>query len=285
MPRLHLFEILDQSWCPRPVRDGATDFLEAITGASDVYRSVRADFLAAMLACRANQIVDLCSGGGGPWLSKPWQAVLEQQPGLRVLLTDKFPSRELCAKLGRGAAVSAVSIPVDAGDVPAALNGLNGLDGLNGPNGPNGTDAGRDLRGFRTLFSSFHHFSDDAAIRILADAVRNRHGMASAEVTLRRPRALFVMCLMPLFVWALTPRIRPFRWSRLLLTYLLPVIPFVVCFDGIVSCLRARTPEELLALTHRFPEYAWKAGYGEGRWLPPVYLIGVPRANTTECSR
>ncbi|HEX3940108.1 MAG TPA: hypothetical protein VHX11_01335 [Acidobacteriaceae bacterium] len=271
MPRLHLFEILDQSWCPRPVRDGATDFLEAITGASDVYRSVRADFLAAMLACRANQIVDLCSGGGGPWLSKPWQAVLEQQPGLRVLLTDKFPSRELCAKLGRGAAVSAVSIPVDAGDVPAALNG---------PNRPNGTDAGRDLRGFRTLFSSFHHFSDDAAIRILADAVRNRHGMASAEVTLRRPRALFVMCLMPLFVWALTPRIRPFRWSRLLLTYLLPVIPFVVCFDGIVSCLRARTPEELLALTHRFPEYIWKAGYGEGRWLPPVYLIGVPRANT-----
>jgi hypothetical protein len=92
-------------------------------------------------------------------------------------------------------------------------------------------------------------------------------------------RAFAVMWLMPVFAWLLTPRIRPFRWSRVLLTYLLPVIPLVVLWDGLVSCFRTRTPEELLALTGDFPQYIWQAGYarGPGIWLAPVYLIGRPK--------
>jgi hypothetical protein len=41
-----------------------------------------------------------------------------------------------------------------------------------------------------------------------------------------------------LFLFACTPWIRPFRWSRLLWTYVVPIIPAVLLFDGIVSCLR-----------------------------------------------
>ena len=69
--------------------------------------------------------------------------------------------------------------------------------------------------------------------------------------------------------WLLTPRMRPFRWSRLLFTYLVPLIPLVVLWDGIVSCFRTRTPEELLELTKSFPQYNWTAGYAKGSWLPP----------------
>jgi hypothetical protein len=84
------------------------------------------------------------------------------------------------------------------------------------------------------------------------------------------------MLVMPILVWILTPRVRPFRWSRLLLTYVLPLIPMVVLFDGVVSCFRTRTPQELLALTRGFPQYDWTAGYAPGSWLPPVFLIGRP---------
>jgi hypothetical protein len=85
--------------------------------------------------------------------------------------------------------------------------------------------------------------------------------------------------MMPLFAWLLTPRIRPFRWSRVLLTYLVPLIPLVVLWDGLVSCLRTRTPEELSALSRSFPQYNWQAGYarGPGSWLAAVYLIGRPK--------
>jgi len=100
-----------------------------------------------------------------------------------------------------------------------------------------------------------------------------------AEVTTPTLRAFATMMLMPVFAWILTPRMRPFRWSRLLLTYLLPVIPLVVLWDGAVSCFRTRTPEELLALTSDFPHYDWQAGYarGQGTWLASVYLIGRPK--------
>jgi hypothetical protein len=235
------------------VRLGATDFLEAITSRGDIYRPIQAQIFRAIEDCGAERVVDLCSGGGGPWLSPAWRSALAEHAPLTVVLTDKFPSSALPERLVPG--VSSVDFPVDAAHVPEAL------------------------RGFRTIFSSFHHFPDHVARDVLGDAVRSGEGFAMAEVTTPTLRAFATMLLMPVFAWLLTPRMRPFRWSRLLLTYLLPVIPLVVLWDGIVSCFRTRTPEELLALTTSFPQYDWQAGYarGQGIWLASVYLIGRPR--------
>jgi hypothetical protein len=251
MRRIHLFEFLDQSWCPQAVRDGATDCLEAITSTADVYRTVRPIFLDAIQACEATHVVDLCSGGGGPWFSKQWLHVVASMR-LRVALTDKFPSHALALRTRGHDGLRAIEDSVDATAVPS------------------------NLSGFRTIFSSLHHFPDKVAKCILQDAVAKRSGFASAEVTSRSFRAALTICFLPIAVWLLTPKMRPFRWSRLMLTYLLPAIPFVILWDGLVSCLRTRTPEELLELTRGFPQYDWKAGYSQGSWLAPVYLIGVP---------
>jgi hypothetical protein len=253
--RLQLFEFLDQPWCPQPVRHGATDYLEAITSRADIYRSLRGEIFRAVKLCGAKRVVDLCAGGGGPWLSPTWRSALAEHAPLSVLLTDKFPSATLSARLGRDSDVRCVDLPVDAAHVPEGLSG------------------------FRTIFSSFHHFPDPLAREVLGDAVRNGEGFAMAEVTSRTLRAVATMLLMPVLAWALTPGMRPFRWSRLLLTYLLPLVPFVVFWDGVVSCFRTRTPQELLGLTRSFPQYEWKAGYAQGGWLAPVYLIGWPKTS------
>jgi len=257
--RLQLFEVLDQSWCPEAVRQGATDYLEAITSRADIYRPIQADIFRAISGCGAQRVVDLCSGGGGPWLSPGWRAALAKHARLTapltVVLTDKFPSAALAARVAADCSVRCLTVPVDAASVPESLTG------------------------FRTIFSSFHHFPDTLARSVLADAVRRGEGFAMAEVTSRTPRALATMLLMPILAWLLTPRMRPFRWSRLLLTYLVPLIPLVVLWDGIISCFRTRTPQELLALTTSFPHYHWIAGYARdgARWLAPVYLIGRPQ--------
>jgi hypothetical protein len=256
--RLHLFEILDQRWCPGALRDGATDCLEAVISATDAYGSVREQMLGAIQRTGAIRVVDLCSGGGGPWLSLGWASRLESEPDLRVALTDKFPSSVLCERLRHTSRISSFAAPVDATDVP------------------------QDLSGFRTVFSSFHHFSDPMASKILASAVNSGEGFASAEVTARSLRAVLTMFFIPFLAWALTPGIRPFRWSRIFLTYLLPAIPFVLLWDGVVSCLRTRTPEELLQLARPFCDFEWKAGYSKGSWLPAVYLIGLPRKDVAE---
>jgi hypothetical protein len=248
--RHHFFEVLDQGWCPEAVRAGATDYLEAIISRSDIYRNVRVEIFAAVADCRSQRIIDLCSGGGGPWLSPGWRSVLG---GRTVVLTDKFPSDVLSSRLLQGCSITCLDTPIDAANVPESLTG------------------------FRTMFSSFHHFSDTLAREVLGDAVRCGEGFAMAEVTSRTPRAFATILAMPALVWLLTPSIKPFRWSRILFTYLLPLIPLVVLWDGLVSCCRTRTPEELLELTKIFPHYDWKAGYAPGSWLAPVYLIGQPK--------
>ena len=253
MRRLQLFEFLDQSWCPQAVRHGETDYLEAITNLADIYGPIQGEIFRAIAACSARQVIDLCSGGGGPWLSRSWRRALADHAPLTLVLTDKFPSRELPAKLSADPAMTSINSSVDAASVP------------------------KSLKGFRTIFCSFHHFPDSLAHSVLEDAVRAGEGFAMTEITSRTVRGCATMFLMPLFALVLTPRMRPFRWSRLLLTYLLPVIPFTVFWDGLVSCLRTRTPQELLHLTTSFPGYEWVAGYAAGRWLRPVYLIGKPK--------
>src|ERR1700677_4240941 len=128
--RLHLFEFLDQPWCPQAVRHGATDFLEAITSRGDIYRPIQAEIFRAIDDCGAERVIDLCSGGGGPWLSPAWRSALAEHAPLTVAVTDKVPSSALPERLVAG--VSCVNFPVDAAQVPEAL------------------------RGFRTIFSSFH---------------------------------------------------------------------------------------------------------------------------------
>jgi len=258
--RFQLFEILDQRWCPQAVRDGATDYLEHITNTTDIYSSVRGRLLQSVRDSGSHEVVDLCSGGGGPWLSDSWRAASrDPEWPLRVVLTDKFPSAALQTRLNCSKeTLRAIAEPVDATAVPAKL------------------------RGFRTIFASFHHFSDTVATNILEDAVRAGEGVGTAEVTSRTLKALAIITCMPLFVLVLTPSIRPFRLSRIVLTYLLPAIPLTILWDGLVSCLRTRTPRELLRLASGLDSYTWTSGYAGGSLftLPVVYLTGVPAQGT-----
>jgi hypothetical protein len=61
----------------------------------------------------------------------------------------------------------------------------------------------------------------------------------------------------------------------------LPIIPLVLLFDGLVSCLRTYQPRELRELIGGLaaPEYRWETGEQAGTFgsLPITYLIGYPR--------
>ena len=86
------------------------------------------------------------------------------------------------------------------------------------------------------------------------------------------------MLLVPLLVLFVTPLIRPFRWRRLVLTYLIPVLPLAILWDGLVSALRTYSVEEMKDLVSEFPSYDWtvkvmRSAHGES--LPT--LVGVPK--------
>ena len=76
------------------------------------------------------------------------------------------------------------------------------------------------------------------------------------------------------------PLARPFRWAHLLFTYLVPLIPFIVLWDGMVSMLRIYSLEQMQNLTAdlQSPDYFWELGHIQVRGVPDglPYLIGRP---------
>jgi hypothetical protein len=175
-----------------------------------------------------------------------------------VCLTDKYPNRSAFERVRElsGGKIDYVAEPVDVTNIPP------------------------ERRGFRTMFTSFHHFRPQEARAILQNAVDNEQGIAVFEIPHRRALTILETLFVPPVALLTVPFVRPFRWSRLLWTYLIPFVPLVMLFDGIVSCLRAYSHAELRELTEGIcaPNYEWEVGEaltGPLR-LPVTYLIGCP---------
>jgi hypothetical protein len=257
MRRRQLVEIEDLAWCPRAVRDGGTDWLGFMFNATGIYSPVLPKIRAAMTATGTTRVLDLCSGGGGPWLTLEHE--LAKTGPVEVRLSDLYPNVGAFddLRVRSGGRVTGASRSIDATNVPPEFDGV------------------------RTMFSAFHHFSPDMAAAILGDAVRKRRAIAVFEAINSRVAGLVGMPLQLPATLLLTPFIRPFKWSRLALTYLPPLIPLLVLFDGTVSMLRLYLEDDLRDLVSHVPgheTFTWDIG--STPLLGPLgvmHLVGTPK--------
>lgn len=259
MRRLHLFEIEDQRWCPRVLRDALTDYLRFVMDRFTPYAAAAPLLAQALDRSHASRVVDLCSGGGGPWVDLLGRLRAQGHAALRVRLTDYYPNRAAFARVHElsGGAIEGTFDPVDATDVPA------------------------HIAGFLTMFTALHHFRPETARRILAGAVRQQRGLAAFEITLRSALGIAGMVYFALGIFLFTPFIRPFRWSRLFWTYVIPLVPLLAWWDATVSSLRTYTVDELREMAAQLGagDYDWDVGVVRVA-LPAVsmtYLIGTPK--------
>jgi hypothetical protein len=262
MGRLHLFELEDQAWFPRVLRDAGTAYLELASRLGGHATALAPRVERALSDAGENRIVDLCSGGAGP-IEGIVDALAVRGVEVQATLTDFYPNEGALAHVAARSAgrIAWVREPVDATRVP------------------------RELAGLRTIFNALHHFRPAAARGILEDAVVARRPIAVFEVVAREPLALFGMLFAPLTFALALPFLRPFRWVWLPLTYLVPVLPLFVLWDGLVSCLRVYSTAELRALVdsleprHR-DAYHWDVGRLRLGATPAhaTFLVGIPRA-------
>jgi hypothetical protein len=83
----------------------------------------------------------------------------------------------------------------------------------------------------------------------------------------------------PIAFLLFTPFFKPFKFSRLLFTYIIPLIPLYTIWDGCVSIMRLYRPKELLKIADGVSPktYRWAAGRTKSRFgLHASYLIGTP---------
>ena len=150
------------------------------------------------------------------------------------------------------------------------------------PTPVNATDVPAELRGLRTLFLTFHHFRPAAAQAVLQNAFDQREPICIFEVTSRTGRAIAVSFLIPLLIFLITPGMRPVSAFQIFFTYVIPAIPLLGFWDGLVSQLRTYSMTELGELTSglQSADYSWECGYIDAPRVPfkTCYLIGSPTA-------
>jgi len=136
------------------------------------------------------------------------------------------------------------------------------------------------LKGLRTLFLTFHHFKPEDAKSILQNAVNSKSPIAIFEGQERSFAGLLALCLLPVSVLYSTLFIKPFKWKRLLFTYIIPLVPLFAWWDGIVSSPRTYSVEEMKAMISELEnkdDFEWEVGRirsGPGFIL---YLLGVEK--------
>ncbi|MBD1398391.1 class I SAM-dependent methyltransferase [Pontibacter sp. JH31] len=257
--RLHLFELEDQPWFPHIFRQGMLDFLRFMISKLRVYHAA-IPLLEEMLR-RSGQMhfTDLCSGAGGG--IEGIRQDLSQRMGepVRVSLSDLYPNMAAYRFLQKqsGGLIGFIASPVDATKVPPQITGL------------------------RTMFSSFHHFRPNQAVAILQDAANQRVPIGILEGGGKTWGELLIFLLtFPFIILAVTPFIRPFKLNRLFFTYLIPVIPLGIMWDGFVSLFRLYNPrmlDQLVAKVQTPPGYTWRSGIvGKGLGKRVIYLVGYP---------
>ena len=158
--------------------------------------------------------LDLASGTGGParMLKKTW----EENSSIELTLTfsDRYPSDK-----------TILDIDVLSDELPSS-------DGY-------------------TMFNAFHHFNTQEQEQILLKMSKGNWALVAEPLTPSLFTFIGIFFLTGPLHFLLAPFVSPFSWARLFWTYLLPVIPIVTCWDGLISVLRAPSPSYLCQLAEK----------------------------------
>jgi hypothetical protein len=231
-----------------------TSYLAAAYGATSLPKLWAEHLSAFMTPNQTTEIVDLGSGSGGP-IPRIVKELGKTGFAVRVTLTDLFPnSKSGLFVQDEQNCIGYWPEPVDAARVP-----------------PN-------LRGIRTMFASFHHLTPRMAHDVLRDAFERRQTICIFEGSSRAAASVASMLLVPLMVLLLTPKVRHVSWVQIVFTYVVPILPLLIFWDGLVSQLRTYSVKELKELTQGLhsSEYRWETGLMQIQRMPAglPYIIG-----------
>ena len=205
--------------------------------------------------------MELGAGGGGG-IMKMVEYLKEIDCAAQITLTDLYPNVSTWKELERASSqihfsersVNALSVPLE-------------------------------LKGVRMMFSALHHFKPEQVKAMLNDAMNKRAPVAFFDAGTTNPLSILgVLLLEPITFILLTPFFKPFRWSRLFFTYIVPLIILCTLWDGSVSILRFYKQRELQNIVSQLSNnnYIWNVGSLKNKWgIPVTYVTGVPLITTT----
>jgi len=261
MKRIQLFEFEDFSWFPDGLRECMTRFIMAMHRLLGTKEELAVLISRALLHSKEKKIIDLCSGSGGPMLEV--RKILEDKydyKNLELTLSDLYPHPTMAALINNlgDPNLSYLNTPVDAANIP------------------------NDQQGVRTMICSMHHMSPDVARKILKDAEDKQQPICVFEISDNSfPRGIWWIAFPINIITTLliTPLVRPMTWQQIVFTYLIPVLPILIAWDGAVSNARTYTMNDLDILLEGMgsDRYQWEKDTIKGKPGNKIYLMGLPK--------
>ena len=261
MRRRQLFEFNDSPWAPEALRESVIEALSRTLAWGRILRGGVLPFRSFLAATGADEVLDLCSGAGGPAaiLAREIASAGARPP--RFLMTDLQPQREAWERIRQDhpGVIDFVGEPLDATHIPEAVG--NGRA--------------------RVIINALHHFPPELAASILRGACERSPGVFVAEGFERNPMRFAAFALAGIPALLVNPVLSPrHRLAKALLTWVLPAAFCASIWDGVVSTLRVYREDELRAMVAPLGD-AFHWTYGTWSFPPfgrPYYFYGVRRA-------
>ena len=260
MKRIHLFEFEDQAWFPDWIRVLMTRYImtfHKLLGTADLLLPL---VLKGIRHTQGQLILDLCSGSGGPMI-EVYQNIKKspEHLKLKLILSDLYPNLSAAEQIkkNQNLGIEYLTTPLDASYVA------------------------KEIKALRTMVSSMHHMRPFVAKQILKNAKQSLQPILIFEISDNAPPIFLWWLAIPFaFITSLfvTPMVRPMTWQQLVFTYLVPILPLCIAWDGAVSNARTYTLEDMDILIEGLSDeyYHWEKGKIKGKGGNKVYLMGYP---------
>lgn len=136
--------------------------------------------------------------------------------------------------------------------------------------------------GLHLSVNAFHQLRAEEALGLLNRMAEQKQPIAIVEGNNDSLWQVFGMVvIVPLTVLFTAPFVQPFRWGRLVFTYLIPILPLVTFLDGFLALFKLYAPADLNELTAQIhvEGYSWRSGkLDNGRGGKIIFLLGWPEA-------
>ncbi len=261
MKRIHLFEFEDFKWFPSWLRDCMTNYIVAFHKILATHEQLAGIINKGLKHSKKKHVLDMCSGSGGPMLDVKQVLKDKHNIDVKFSFSDLYPHKKFANKIN---AKNDPSLTYLTGSV-------------------NATKVDKKINGLRTMICSMHHMKPDIAKGILKDAKDDNQPICIYEISDNG---------FPIFLWWIaipfgfimtflfTPLVRPFTWQQFTFTYLIPILPLMIAWDGAVSNARTYTINDMKILLEGLEDdtnYKWEMDSLKGKGGNKLYLLGLPQ--------
>ena len=227
MKRRHLAEFGDQPWLAGWWREGYLDCLNFGLRSGGQFRKLNSIIAEWATRHEGGPILELGSGGGGPTELIVQQSIRGEIHIPKIVMSDLFPSpahyRALSEQYGRER-LDYIAEPVSA-------------------------DSAVPAHPLRMICTTFHHFRPDLAARVIADALQKGRSLLIVEPLQRNLLHLLLVLASGPFPYMPAPFVSRRRdWRKFIATLIVPILPLMVMWDGVISVLRTYRPDEIKQL-------------------------------------